>query len=86
MVGTTVCLKISSHKFFVNLGNLPNVKMRISGQMQDDSFAEILKLASGVSKKKKKGKKKKKVSYVKLEIWLEVDYWPFSDKLLARRC
>lgn len=41
--------------------DLPGIKMSVSHQMNDDTFATIVKLGSGLKKKKKKkGKKKKK--------------------------
>nr|CAB3262249.1 uncharacterized protein LOC100179002 [Phallusia mammillata] len=41
-------------------GDLPGLKMKTTAEIQKDTFAAIVKLASGLKKKKKKGKKKKK--------------------------
>ena len=45
--------------------DLPGIKMSVSHQMNDDTFATIVKLGSGLKKKKKKkGKKKVKFLFV----------------------
>jgi len=41
-------------------GNLPDIKLKTTAEMQKDVFSDLVKLAGGLKKKKKKGKKKKK--------------------------